>query len=82
MIHCNEAKMYGLRDILYESQDHTAASMPILCFYILLNFVLFCGWWLQGQKAEARRQGDDWDWRACCEIHEEPIKKFLKKGWP
>lgn len=33
---------------------------------------------LQGQRAEVREWGDEWDLDTCCEIHEESIKKSKK----
>lgn len=57
-------------------QLHT--KVLFVCFlFLLLNYFLFSVGWLQGQRAEVRGQGNEWDWDAKCEIHKESIKKIL-----
>lgn len=34
---------------------------------------------MQGQRAEPRGQGEDWDQDEECEIHKESIRSFKKK---
>lgn len=29
-----------------------------------------------------RREGDEWDWGAWCEVHKESVKKNVKKMFP
>lgn len=72
--------------MLCESLCHTIASMPRFYFVsLLLLFVLhffFCfhsqililRGRLQGQRAEVRGLGNEWDQDACCEIHKESMK--------
>lgn len=50
------------------------------------RFLLVCFWCyfcsvgrLPRQRAEARVQGDEWDWDARCEIHKTLILERLKK---
>lgn len=43
--------------------------------FFLLNFILFYGAeGLEGQRADMKGQGKEWDWDACHEIHKGSIR--------
>lgn len=57
---------------------HDTLQASTFTLHLLLSFVLGVG--LQGQRAEPRGQGEDWDQDEECEIHKESIRSFKKKN--
>ena len=87
---CNEylqVKMCGQKGRLWDTLWRTPAATTrfLLVFWFGLVFVclfFILGGRLQGQRADMRGQGDEWDWGAWCETHKESIKSFKKFQTP
>jgi hypothetical protein len=64
MTHCYEhlqVELFEENGILYNTLWHTTDSKERFC--------LILGGRLQGQRANMKRQGDEWDWDAWCGLH-------------